>query len=43
MSIIESIGKNHGVAWIYKNNGFIGCEVGEISKIKLENLANIDK
>jgi hypothetical protein len=43
MSLIESISSDHGVAWIYKNDGFISYEVGEISKITLENLANIEK
>ncbi len=38
MSLIENISLNHEVAWVYKNDGFIGNEVGEASKITKENL-----
>jgi hypothetical protein len=43
MSLIESISSNHGVAWIYKNNGFIGCEVGETAKVIHKNMGKIVK
>lgn len=38
MSLIENISLNHEVAWVYKNDGFIGYEVGETSKITQENI-----
>jgi hypothetical protein len=38
MSLIENISLNHEVAWVYKNDGFVGNEVGETSKITQENL-----
>jgi hypothetical protein len=38
MSLIESISQDHGVAWLYKNDGFISYEVGEISEITLKNI-----
>jgi hypothetical protein len=41
MSLIENISLNHEVAWIYKNDGFIGNEVGEYSKITQENLRKL--
>ena len=36
MSLIESIKSNKEVAWIYKNDGFISYQVGEISDIILK-------
>jgi hypothetical protein len=41
MSLIESISSDTEVVWIYKNDGFISYEVGEISKIMRVNLAKI--
>jgi hypothetical protein len=43
LKTIESLINNKEVAWIYKNNGFISFEVGEISKIIQKNIIMNDQ
>jgi hypothetical protein len=38
MGLVESANLDRGEAWVYKNDGFIRFEVGEVSKITRENL-----
>jgi len=38
MSLLESTNSDLGEAWVYKNDGFVNYEVGEISKITHENI-----
>ncbi len=40
-SIISSISSKHGVAWIYRNNDFIGLQVGEKAENMREKISNI--
>jgi hypothetical protein len=41
MGLVESANLDRGEAWIYKNDGFIRYEVGEVSKITRENLKKL--
>jgi len=38
MELVESTNSDQGEAWVYKNDGFINYEVGEISKKTQENI-----
>ena len=38
MFLLESTNSDLGEAWVYKNDGFVNYEVGEISKITHENI-----
>ena len=38
MALLESTNSDQGEAWVYKNDGFVNYEVGEISKITHENI-----
>jgi hypothetical protein len=38
LGLVESSNLDQNEAWIYKNDGFIGLEVGEVSKITQKNL-----
>jgi hypothetical protein len=41
MDLVESTNLDQKEAWVYKNNGFIRLEVGEISKITQENMKRL--
>jgi hypothetical protein len=41
MDLVENANSDQGEAWVYKNDGFIRFEVGEVSKITQENLKKL--
>jgi len=41
MDLVESTNLDQNEAWVYKNDGFIRLEVGEVSKITQENIKKL--